>query len=145
MTQPQRERVRRVLLDRLATGAAKRRSFGWLARLSRWLLFSPDATYVFEHSACDMGRKHCTGEVQGAWVINREGVRSVDMSPDVVSRELRDMWYRFNQVHFYIAPAGNWVVQTSIDGPRVGKGGCYRVVPNESDLEFVPEGPSWRA
>lgn len=140
MSQQLRERVRRFLLDELATGA-RHRSHGWL----KWLFPNPEGTYAFEYADCDPERGHCTGEVLAAWLIDREGVRTVEASPQSVPDARRGMWYRFRRFHFHIAPSGDWVVKGAVDGPKAGCGGRFRVKPRGAGFELVSEGRHWRA
>ncbi len=139
MNELERDRVRQFLLQDLA-GQSKQKPGAWFSRLARWLLYSPDATYVFEHTDCDGGRRHCSGEVQRAWIVDNEGIREVQMSPESVPTDRHGLWYRFRRIHFHIGPAGDWVVRSMTDGPRAGGGGCSRVIRDGSSFKMVAEG-----
>src|SRR4051794_1068037 len=139
-----RERVRQFLLKRLAGGVGRPAS-GWLGLLSKQFFASAEAAYAFEYDGCDAERENCTGEVCGAWLVDADGVREVDASPASVPGERRGMWFRFSRVHFYIAPAGDWVIMASLAGPRAGCGGRYRVVPRGDGFVLAAEGKHWRA
>jgi hypothetical protein len=143
MGESPRERVRQLLLNQRT---AQPNSPKGLGRVFDWLFGSlPQATYFFEHSDCNPERSHCTGEVQRTWLVAKEGIREVAIAPHSISQERRGMWYRYRRVHFYIAPDGEWIVKTSIDGPRAGGGGCSRVVAKGKTLDLVAEGASWKS
>ncbi len=139
-----RDQVRQFLLKRLA-GGVRQPASGWLGRLSRQFFSATEGTYAFEYAGCDEERGYCTGDVRGAWLIDSAGVRPVETLPELVPREQTGMWYRFNRVHFHIAPAGDRVVLCSLAGPRAGCGGTYRVVTKGTGLVLVTEGVHWRA
>lgn len=106
---------------------------------------STEATYAFEYDGCDSGRAHCTGKVVGSWLIDSNGLCPTDATPRSVSGERRGMWFRHHQVHFHIAPDGDWIVLASMAGPRAGLGGRYLVVPKGDGYALEAEGPHWRA
>jgi hypothetical protein len=143
-TDHHRERMRQFLLERL-TGFIRRPLIGWLGLLSKQFFASSEGTYAFEYAGCDSERVHCDGEVLGAWLIDSEGARPIEATPKSVPWELRGMWYRFNQVHFYIAPAGDWVVLACLAGPRAGNGGRYVVVSKGEGFVLQAEGVHWKA
>lgn len=144
MVEPQRDRVRQFLLERLARGV-RRPSSNSLARLFKAFLSSTEGTFVFEHAGCNAEREKCTGPLRGAWLVDANGVRMVDATPESVPREQRGMWFKFNRVWFYIAPAGDWVIMESLAGPRAGCGGRYRIVPKGDGFVLAAEGTHWRA
>ena len=80
-----------------------------------------------------------------AWLVDAEGVRDVEASPETVPSGRRGMWYRFNRVFFYIAPDGDWLVMASMAGPRAGCGGRCRVAPKGSGFVLVVEGVHWKS
>ncbi len=139
-----REKVRQFLLKRLA-GGVRQPASGWLVRLSRQFFSSTEGTYAFEYAGGDKERGHCTGEVRCAWLIDPAGMRSVEMTPELLPREQSGMWYRFHRVFFHIAPDGDRVVLCSLAGPRAGCGATYRVVAKGAGLDLVAEGVHWRA
>jgi len=141
----QREQVRAFLLEQIASRFAMRKSSSWPRRFLTGLFRSHDAVYVFEHTEYNADRTHAIGKVQSTWVIDPNGTRAVSVSPESVPNYRRGMWYRFAQVHFYIAPAGDWLVKATVNGPRAGGGGRYRVVTKGSKFELVAEGPWWRS
>jgi hypothetical protein len=144
MSEQQRDRVRRFLLGRLA-GTVGRSSSGLLGLLSKSFFSSTEATYAFEYAGCDERREHGTGAVCGAWRVDRDGVHETDVLPESVPRERTGMWFRFNRIWFYIAPAGDWIILESLAGPRAGSGGRYRVASRGDGFVFTAEGTHWRA
>lgn len=136
--------MRQFLLNRLA-GGVKRPSSGRLGLLSKQFFSSTEATYAFEYAGCDEARENCAGELRGAWRVDRDGVRAVDVSPNSVPGERSGMWFRFNRVQFSIAPAGDWVILASLAGPRAGCGGRYRVVHRGEGFVLTAEGKHWKA
>ena len=142
--EPQRERVRQFLLERLARGV-RRPSSNALARLFKGFFASAEGTFVFEYAGCDAERARCTGEPRGAWLVDADGVRAVDATPESVPREQRGMWFKFNRMWFFIAPAGDWVIIEFLAGPRAGRGGRYRIVPKGDGFVLAREGTHWKA
>src|SRR5260221_14640480 len=124
VTDHHRERVRQFLLRRLA-GLVRRPLTGWLGRLSKQFFASSEGTYAFEYASCDSERVNRNGDVLRAWLMDSDGVHPVEATPKSVPCELRGMWFPFNQVHFYIAPAGDWVILACLGGPRARTGGRY--------------------
>jgi hypothetical protein len=122
MLEPHRERVRQYLLKRLAR-CVREPSSGGLGLIPRSFFSSTEGTYAFDYSACDAERPNCIGEVQGASLIESDGMRPAEVTPGSVPGERRGMWYWFNRVQFYISPGGDWAVLASLAGPRAGRGG----------------------
>jgi hypothetical protein len=139
-----RERIREFLLDELAVGSRNRskRSSRWLA----WFFGSaPRTWHVLEHDGCDPDRGHFCGEIQSAWLIGPEGIRALEMPSDPALERPGASRFVFPRYDFYIAPAGDWIIESSLSGHRAGCGGRYRVVPNGDDFKLTLEGPLWKA
>lgn len=141
---PLNERVRRFLLQRLS-GSVRKPSNGWLGWISKHFFTATAGTYAFAYTDCDPERANCTGEVRTAWQIDSEGTRQVEVTPEAVPLELRGMWYRFHQFHFYVAPYGDWIILASMAGPRAGYGGRFVVIPQGESFLLRAEGVHWRA
>jgi hypothetical protein len=108
----------------------------------------PEGIYAFEFPGCDEHRGQCTGTPTHSWLVGSDGVKEAAMSPDSVPKKrcgIFQMWYSFPTFSFFIDSSGDWAVLASIDGPRAGMGGRYRVVRNGDEISLVPDGTVWKA
>jgi hypothetical protein len=144
MDEERRARVRKFLLDRFTVGSRNRSksSSRWLG----WLFGStPRTLHAFEHDDCVPDRALFCGEIQAAWLIGPEGIQPLAMPGDPTLERPGDRRFVFPRFDFYIAPAGDWIIESLLSGPRAGCGGRYRVVPNGDGFKLVLEGPHWKA
>ena len=142
------DEVRSFLLDLLVIRMAKSTWPAWLRALFPSKRDCPEGIYVFEFSHCDEHRGQCKGTPTRSWLVDSDGMKETAISPDAVPKKrcgIGQMWYCFPSFSFFTDPSGEWVVLASVDGPRAGVGGRYRIVRSEETISLVPDGAAWKA
>jgi hypothetical protein len=145
---PMKDELRSLLLDLLAIRMAKSTWPAWLKTLFPSKRECPEGIYAFEFPGCDEHSGQCKGTPTSAWLVDSDGMKEAAISPDDVPKKrcgFGQMWYCFPSFSFFIDPTGHWVVLASVDGPRAGVGGRYRVVRNGDAISLVPDGAIWKA
>jgi len=142
------DQIRSFLLDLLVTRMAKTPWPTWLKTFFPSKRECPEGIYAFEFPDCDEDQGRCKGTPIRSWLVDSDGVKETAMSPDAVPKKrcgAFQMWYCFPSFSFFIDSSGDWVVLASVDGPRAGTGGRYRVVRNGTKISLLPDGAVWKA
>ena len=142
------DEIRSFLLDLLVIRMAKAVWPAWLKMLFPSKRDRPEGIYAFEFPSCDEHRGQCKGTPIRTWLVDSDGMKETAISPDAVPKKrcgFGQMWYSFPSFSFFIETSGDWVVLASVDGPRAGVGGRYRVVRNGKAISLVPDGAAWKA